>query len=150
MTHWPDDRIQRLFNIELPIVQAPMAGSSGTEMAIAVAQAGGLGSLPAAQLNPAQLEEGVTQFRKSTSRPVNINFFCHTPAENDPFLDLQWRKRLKGFYDEFRIPLDVQVQSANRAPFDDTFCAVVETRIDRSCDPAHVLARANSDDVEIL
>src|SRR5258708_18207364 len=91
MAHWPDDRIRRLFNIKLPIIQAPMAGSSTTEMAIAVAVAGGLGSLPSAQLTPTQLTEALIKFRTATSAPVNVNFFCHTPAENDPFVDRQWR-----------------------------------------------------------
>ena len=47
---WPDTRLLDLFGIELPIVQAPMAGATGAEMAVAVAKAGGLGSLPCAML----------------------------------------------------------------------------------------------------
>ena len=126
MAHWPDDRIQRLFNIKHPIIQAPMAGSSTTEMAIAVADAGGLGSIPAAQLTPAQLTEALIRFRTASSAPVNVNFFCHTPAENDPLVDRQWRKRLEAYYIELDIDLEVQVASANRAPFDDAYCSVVE------------------------
>ena len=52
---WPDHRIQDLFGIELPIIQAPMAGSVGSEMVIAVSEAGGLGSLPCAMLSPEQM-----------------------------------------------------------------------------------------------
>src|SRR5467141_1991286 len=126
MAHWPDDRIQRLFNIKLPIIQAPMAGSSTTEMAIAVAAAGGLGSLPSAQMTPAQLTEALIKFRAATSAPVNVNFFCHAPAENDPLVDRQWRKQLEPYYIQFGIDPEVQVASANRAPFDDAYCAVVE------------------------
>src|ERR1700722_8752194 len=126
MARWPDDRIQKLFDIKLPIIQAPMAGSSTTEMAIAVAVAGGLGSIPAAQLNPAQLEEALVKFKDATSAPVNVNFFCHDPAENDPLIDREWRKRLETYYTQFGIDPEVQVASANRAPFDDAYCAVVE------------------------
>jgi nitronate monooxygenase len=126
MTRWPDDRIRKLFDIKLPIIQAPMAGSSTTEMAIAVAVAGGLGSIPAAQLNPAQLEEALVKFKNATSAPVNVNFFCHDSAENDPLIDREWRKRLETYYTQFGIDPEVQVASANRAPFDDAFCAVVE------------------------
>ena len=43
-------RLTDLLGIEVPIVQAPMAGSSGAELAVAVAEAGGLGSLPTALL----------------------------------------------------------------------------------------------------
>ena len=117
MAHWPDDRIQRLFNIRLPIIQAPMAGSSTTEMAIAVAVAGGLGSLPSAQMTPAQLTEALIKFRTATSAPVNVNFFCHAPAENDPLVDRRWRKQLEPYYIQFGIDPEVQVASANRAPF---------------------------------
>ena len=43
---WPNCRLLDLLKIELPIVQAPMAGASGSAMAIATSNAGGLGSLP--------------------------------------------------------------------------------------------------------
>jgi nitronate monooxygenase len=66
------------------------------------------------------------KFRTATSAPVNVNFFCHTPAEHDPLVDRQWRKRLETYYIQFGIDLDVQVASANRAPFDDAYCSVVE------------------------
>ena len=49
MTSWHDRRIQDLFGIDLPILQAPMAGVSTPQMAIAVSEAGGLGSLACAQ-----------------------------------------------------------------------------------------------------
>ena len=103
-----------------------MAGSSTTEMAIAVAVAGGLGSLPSAQMTPTLLTEALIKFRKATSAPVNVNFFCHTPAGDDPLVDRQWRKRLESYYTQFDIDPEVQVASANRAPFDDTYCSVVE------------------------
>ena len=51
---WPDQRILDLLGIELPIIQAPMAGSVSSEMVIAVSEAGGLGSLPCAMLAPDQ------------------------------------------------------------------------------------------------
>jgi Nitronate monooxygenase len=51
-TMWPDRRIQDLFGIELPIIQAPMAGPVLSDMVIAVAEAGGLGSLPCATITP--------------------------------------------------------------------------------------------------
>jgi len=81
-----------------------MAGSSATEMAIAVAVAGGLGSLPSAQITPTQLAEALIKFRKATSAPVNVNFFCHTPAGNDPLVDRQWRKRLETYYPAWYRP----------------------------------------------
>ncbi|HLH53551.1 MAG TPA: nitronate monooxygenase, partial [Verrucomicrobiae bacterium] len=44
--------LQQLFGIELPIIQAPMAGVQGSALAVAVSNAGGLGSLPCAMLTP--------------------------------------------------------------------------------------------------
>jgi nitronate monooxygenase len=48
---WSSDRLQKLFGIEHPIVQAPMAGASTPAMAVAVANAGGLGSLGCAMMS---------------------------------------------------------------------------------------------------
>jgi len=44
--------LQRLLGIELPIIRAPMAGVQGSALAVAVSNAGGLGSLPCAMLAP--------------------------------------------------------------------------------------------------
>jgi len=51
---WPDHRILDLFGIDIPIIQAPMAGSVLTDMVVAVSEAGGLGSLPCALLSVEQ------------------------------------------------------------------------------------------------
>src|SRR5262249_57753577 len=76
---WPDRRLLDLFNIELPIVQAPVAGAMDCELAVAAAEAGALASLPCAMLNPDQVREQMAKIRARTKKPVNLNFFCHTP-----------------------------------------------------------------------
>ena len=53
-TMWPDRRLLHLIGIDLPIIQAPLAGANGSAMAIAVSEAGGLGSLPCAMLDAAK------------------------------------------------------------------------------------------------
>ena len=85
MAVWPDRRLLDLFRIEYPIVQAPMAGAMDAELAIAVAKAGGLGSLPAGMLNAEKLRAQVAQFRSATTnKPVNLNFFTHkSPVPNN-------------------------------------------------------------------
>src|SRR5438128_868541 len=65
-----------LLGVELPIVQAPMAGAQGSAMAAAVSNAGGLGSLPAALLSPDGLRAELEALRRLTTRPFNVNFFC--------------------------------------------------------------------------
>src|SRR5215813_13965683 len=58
---WPDNRLINLFDIELPIIQAPMAGSAFWDLAVAVSEAGGLGSLACALLS---VEQGENNWRR--------------------------------------------------------------------------------------
>jgi len=81
---WPDNRVFDLFGVELPIVQAPMAGAVLSEMVVAVSEAGGLGSLPCALLNFEQARGELEVIRQRTSRPINVNFFCHQQPPGDP------------------------------------------------------------------
>ena len=78
---WPDNRIQSLFGIELPIIQAPMAGVAFSEMVMAVSEAGGLGSLACALLTADQIIQEVKVIRQQTARPINLNFFCHRVSQ---------------------------------------------------------------------
>jgi nitronate monooxygenase len=123
---WPDRRLLDLLNIELPIVQAPMAGSQDWELAAAVSGAGGLGSLPCAMISPAQLREQVGKIRDKTRKPINVNFFCHTPPVPNNAREVGWRERLAPYYRELAIDPAAPVPTSNRAPFDMALCAVVE------------------------
>ncbi|WP_414475701.1 NAD(P)H-dependent flavin oxidoreductase [Microvirga sp. M2] len=123
---WPDHRIQDLFEIELPIIQAPMAGSVGAEMVIAVSEAGGLGSLPCAMLNPEQMKAEIGIVRQRTSRPINLNFFCHRPPQADAAREGAWKKRLEGYYRELGLDPRAPVPAAARAPFDNAMCDLVQ------------------------
>jgi nitronate monooxygenase len=67
-----------VLGIELPIVQAPMAGAQASAMAIAVSNTGALGSLPCAMLSPDGMRKELSALRAQTSKPFNVNFFCHT------------------------------------------------------------------------
>ena len=69
---WPDRRLLDLLKIKHPIVQAPMAGAMDWELAAAVSQAGGLGSLPCAMLAPQQVREQVGRIRDRTQKPINV------------------------------------------------------------------------------
>jgi nitronate monooxygenase len=122
---WPDRRIMELFAIDLPIIQAPMAGSSGPDLAIAVAEAGGLGSLPCAMLTPDQLKSQWGIVRQRTSRPINVNFFCHRPPKPDPVRESAWHRRLAPYYAEFGLDIATAPSGAGRAPFDAAFCDVI-------------------------
>jgi nitronate monooxygenase len=123
---WPDYRVAQLFRIEHPILLAPMAGAMNSELAVAVAEGGGLGSLPCAMLTPAGLHEQAAQFRVRTSRPLNLNFFCHTPPVPSNTREVAWRERLKPYYSELAIDPAKPIPTSSRAPFNDEFCRVVE------------------------
>ena len=122
---WPDQRIVELFGIELPIIQAPMAGSTGSEMVLAVAEAGGLGSLPCALLSAEQIRAEVETIRRQTKRPINLNFFCHPPPRVDPAREAAWRQRLQRYYLELGLDPNQSVAGASRAPFDEQACELV-------------------------
>jgi nitronate monooxygenase len=122
---WPDNRVLDLFNVELPIIQAPMAGAVGSDMVIAVSETGGLGSLPCALLSVEQARSELETIRQKTSRPINVNFFCHQQPPEDPVREMQWRRRLDGYYIELGLDNNSGGQTANRAPFDHKMCDVV-------------------------
>jgi nitronate monooxygenase len=123
---WPDRRLIELFNVELPIVQAPVAGAMDWELAAEAAAAGALGSLPSAMLSADQVREQMGKIRARTKKPINLNFFCHTPPELNNAREARWRERLAPYYRELGIDPAAPVPSSNRAAFNAAFCDVVE------------------------
>jgi nitronate monooxygenase len=109
--------LQQLFGVELPLIQAPMAGWQGSELAIAVANAGGLGSLPCALLSVDVIRDELTAIRHATSRPYNVNFFCHTPSTPDPKREQAWRELLSPYFERYGIDPRAQIAGASRTPF---------------------------------
>ncbi|PWK75456.1 nitronate monooxygenase [Aminobacter sp. AP02] len=123
---WPDRRILDLLGLELPILQAPMAGPVDSEMVIAVSEAGGLGGLPCALMTPEKARAELGIIRQRTARPININFFCHKQPEDDPAREAAWKRRLEPFYFELGIDPSAPAPRSARAPFDAEFCDIVE------------------------
>ena len=112
--------------IRLPIVQAPMAGASTTELAIAVSSAGGLGSIACALLTRDEIRKELEFFRSKSSAPVNLNFFCHQDLPETMVQKAKWQQRLASYYEELSLdPADV-IASARRAPFDEDHCRLIE------------------------
>ncbi len=121
--------LQALLGVDLPIVQAPMAGSQGHALAAAVSNAGALGSLPCALLGLAAMRDELsaltvaTAATAATARPFNVNFFCHAPPTPDAQREAQWRDALAPYYREFGLdprtlltPL-TPTSAPSRAPF---------------------------------
>jgi len=111
--------IQQRLNLELPIIQAPMAGVQGSELAISVSSAGGLGSLPCAMLAPTRIGEELAAIAAASDKPVNVNFFCHQPLPADAEREQRWRAELANYYREYRIDADAIAPAPARTPFDE-------------------------------
>ena len=115
-----------LLGTELPIIQAPMAGVQGSALAIAVCNAGGLGSLPAAMLSHEVLRTELNAIRAATTQPYNVNFFCHAPPVADASRDALWRALLAPYYAELGLDPDAMTKASARRPFDADAAAIVE------------------------
>jgi nitronate monooxygenase len=118
--------LQKLLNIELPIIQAPMAGVQGSALAAAVSSAGGLGSLPAAMLSARGLRDELAIVKQKTSKPLNVNFFCHTPPTFSAEREASWRESLSPYYREFGLSVDTISPGPSRSPFGHEAADVLE------------------------
>ena len=87
--------------IELPIIQAPMAGVSTAEMAAVVSNAGGLGSIGVGSVNAETTRQMIADVRSRTDRPFNVNVFCNKPAAADTVREAAWISRLKPEFERY-------------------------------------------------
>jgi nitronate monooxygenase len=126
MQHWPDRRLLDLLKIEIPIVQAPMAGSDSVALARSVSSTGALGSLACALLSPDAVREAIHGLRHEMARPFNLNFFCHAMEAPDPAAAERWKKFLRPHYQRWGLDIETVAESRLRMPFDEDMCAVVE------------------------
>jgi nitronate monooxygenase len=112
MARWHHNALTEMLGIEHAIVQAPMASVTTPALAAAVSEAGGLGSLGCANLGSEELRAQIRAVRAATSRPFNVNFFCHLEPASDPERERRMRARLAPFYRELGLtpPEGVQAQ----------------------------------------
>jgi nitronate monooxygenase len=109
--------LTKLLGIELPIVQAPMAGSQGSALAIAVSNAGGLGSLPCAMLGVEAMRKELAAIKGRTAKPFNVNFFCHAQPEPDTRREALWRTVLSRYFEEHGLDVGAIPAGPGRLPF---------------------------------
>jgi nitronate monooxygenase len=112
--------------IDVPILQAPMAGSQGSALAIAASNAGALGALPCAMLGPDALRAELATLTAGTTRPYQVNFFCHVQPAIDPRREAAWRAVLAPRYAEFGIVPEAVAGGPLRLPFGDEAAEVLE------------------------
>jgi len=125
LKNWKTNSTTNYLGIKLPIIQAPMAGANGSAMAVAVARAGGLGSLPCAMLTSEQIEKEVITFRSQTSAPINLNFFCHQNPKTDEARAKKWKDNFLNYYHELGIDPEIKVDAPKRKSFDAELCELV-------------------------
>ena len=148
--------LQELLGVQLPIIQAPMAGVAGSELAIAVCNAGGLGSLPCAILSLDAMRKELKLIREHTTRPFNVNFFCHSEPVPSPAREAAWRATLSPYFEEFGINADALTSGPGRLSFGwEVADALAEfeppvVSFHFGLPPADVLARVRSWGAKIL
>ena len=118
--------IRSLFEISLPVIQAPMAGSQNHQLAAAVSEAGGLGSIPAGMLNAETLDAELTAIATLTRKPYNVNFFCHQTPTEDAARTEAWLALLAPYLKELAIDPASIPTGATRKPFDAAMADVLE------------------------
>jgi len=110
-------RLQELLGVELPVIQAPMAGVQGSALAIAVSNGGGLGSLPCALLTIDDLRQELAAIRAQTTKPFNVNFFCHAEPAEDVRREAAWRAALAPYFAEYGVDPSEILAGPRRSPF---------------------------------
>jgi nitronate monooxygenase len=121
---WKDKRLCDLLDIDHPIIQAPMAGASTPEMAIAAANAGGMGSLGCAMQTVDQVAEDMQRIRQHTNRAINLNFFVHKQPLANPERATAAQDRLASWYKTLNAG-DIPEAVETHFPFDTAMCDTV-------------------------
>lgn len=123
----------KVFSLEalsVPLVQAPMAGGPSTpELAAAVSEAGGLGSLAAGYLSAEAMAQDLSEHRSLSTGPVSLNIFVpesHRPAA----ADLQsYRSALERWRDEGGIDGSIPpVSDENDDMYEEKLAVVIDQR----------------------
>jgi nitronate monooxygenase len=93
-----------LDTLPIPIVQGPMLGASGPDLAIAVSKAGGLGSLAAAGMSPDVMRQNAEKLRQSVPGRFLINLFILPDTVPDPAQIKAAMARLAPWRDAYGLP----------------------------------------------
>lgn len=92
--------VERL-GLDVPVVQAPMAGTSTPLLAAEVSNAGGLGSIGVGATDAAGARAMIAEVRARTDRPFNVNCFVHAAPVADPEREAGWTDWLRSLFVEF-------------------------------------------------
>jgi nitronate monooxygenase len=105
--------------IDLPIIQAPMAGVSSPTLAAAVSNAGALGSIGVGATDAEGARRMIAAVRERSKRSLNVNVFCHRPAKSDDALEAAWLEHLRPHFERFRAKPPVRLKEIYRSFLED-------------------------------
>jgi nitronate monooxygenase len=114
----------------LKIVQAPMAGVSTAAMAAAVSNAGALGWIGVGATNADGARAMIADFRERSKGPLDVNVFCHAPAQADAARESRWIERFRPEFEHYSASAPNALREIHRSfvEDDDMLRALVETK----------------------
>ena len=115
-----ETRLTQLLEVQLPIIQAPMAGISTPQLAAAVSNAGGLGSVAVGAMDAASARDAVVETMALTARPICVNVFVHQPPRRDAQIEARWLAALTPLFARFGARPPAQLREIYRSFLDDT------------------------------
>jgi nitronate monooxygenase len=119
------DFLQKL-GVRYPLIQAPMGGGCSTPaMAVAVCEAGGLGTLAAAYLSPEDILQATAEIRRGTGRAFGVNLFAPLPVPPRPTDTLAALEALQPVHAELGLP-PPQLPQQPMYSFDEQLAACLE------------------------
>lgn len=119
MTLSSSQALLELLDIQLPIIQAPMAGISSPAMAAAVANAGGLGSIGVGAINAVGARAMIKAVRELSGGSLNVNLFCHQPARADAVVEAAWLNKLRPLFTQYGAEAPVALTEIYRSFLED-------------------------------
>jgi nitronate monooxygenase len=108
-----------ILGVDLPIIQAPMAGVSTPAMAAAVSNAGALGSIGVGATDAVGARRMIAAVRERSRRSLNVNVFCHRPAKADATLEAGWLEHLRPHFERFGAQPPLGLREIYRSFVDD-------------------------------
>jgi nitronate monooxygenase len=110
--------LQRL-GLTVPIIQAPMAGVSTPELAAAVSNAGGLGSIAVGATDTGGARSMIEALKRRTDRAFNVNLFVHKAPRHDALRTTTWIKALEPQFREFGSAPPAELRTIYKSFADD-------------------------------
>jgi nitronate monooxygenase len=110
MAYFPNTPLSQLLGIEYPIIQAPMAGGpSAPELAAAVSNAGGLGSIASGVSSPDAIRQDIAETRKRTTKPFSVNLFVLDTPQPGVEQVARAIELLQSIREELGLPLEPDI-----------------------------------------